>query len=106
MVTWLLKILGQGERRKKKLKTEAQLSYILEAPLRKFIMLIEQEGKGILLEVYKVDNSRGFQLSFGDKWGTREKIDKVEARVSIEKDIAEMRRAICQEMFDFSKGRF
>ena len=106
MVTWLLKILEQGERRKKKLKTEAQLSYILEATLRKFIMLKEQEGKGILLEVYKVDNSRGFQLSFGDKWVTMEKIDKVEALVSIEKDIAEMRREICQEMFDFSKGRF
>lgn len=69
-------------------------------------MLKEQEGKGILLEVYKVGNSRGFQLSFGDKWAVMEKIDKVEALVSIEKDIAEMRRAICQEMFNFGKGRF
>jgi len=106
MVTWLLKILKRGGKHKKKLKTEAQSFYILEATLRKFIMLKEQEGKGILLEIYKVDNSRGFQLSFGDKWVTMEKIDKVEALVSIEKDIAEMRREICQEMFDFSKGRF
>jgi len=106
MVTWLLKILKQRGRRKKKLKTEAQSFYILEATLRKFIMLKEQEGKDILLEVYKVDNSRRFQLSFGDKWAAMEKIDRVEALVSIEKDIAEMRREICQEMFDFSKGRF
>jgi hypothetical protein len=106
MVTWLLKILKQRGRRKKKLKTEAQSFYILEATLRKFIMLKEQEGKGILLEVYKVDNSRGFQLSFGDQWVAMEKIDKVEALVSIEKDIAEMRRGICQEMFDFGKGKF
>jgi hypothetical protein len=34
-----------------------------------------------------------------------EKVEKVEALVSIEKEIAGIRRDICQEMFDFSKGR-
>ena len=65
----------------------------------------EQEGRGILLEVYKVPSRRGFQLSFRDEWLTMEKVNKVEALVSIEKEIAGIRHDICQEMFDFSKGR-
>tara|TARA_Y100001951_G_C11038491_1_gene128914 strand:+ start:183 stop:503 length:321 start_codon:yes stop_codon:yes gene_type:complete len=105
MVTWLLKILKREGKHRKKSKTEAQLPYILEPTLRKFIMSREQEGRDILLEVYKIGSRKSFQLSFRDEWMAMEKVEKVEALVSIEKEIAGIRRDICQEMFDFSKGR-
>ena len=105
MVTWLLQILKRGGKRRKKSKTEAQLPYILEPTLRKFIMSKEQEEKDILLEVFKIGSRKAFQLSFRDGWIAMEKVEKVEALVSIEKEIAGIRRDLCQEMFDFNKGR-
>ena len=65
----------------------------------------DQEGRDILLEVYKIESRKSFQLSFRDEWMAMDKVDKVEALVSIEKEIAGIRRDICQEMFDFNKER-
>jgi len=102
---WLFRIFQRGEKHKRKLKTEAPLPYILETNLRKFIMSKEQEGKDILIEVYKSKDRSSFQLSFRDEWMAMEKVDKVETLVSLEKEIAGLRRDICNELFSFNKGR-
>jgi len=65
----------------------------------------EQEGRDILLEVYKTKSRKSFQLSFRDEWIAMEKVDKIETLVSLEKEIAGIRRDICNELFSFSKGR-
>jgi hypothetical protein len=103
---WLLKIFQQREKRKRKLKTEDPLPYILEPTLRKFIMSKEEESRNILLEVYKTRDQKSFQLSFRDEWTAMEKVDKVEALVTLEKEIAGIRRDICNEIFSFNKERF
>ena len=105
MVMWLFKIFKRGEKHKRKLKTEEKLPYILEPTLRKFIMSKEQEGRDILLEVYKTKSRKSFQLSFRDEWIAMEKVDKIETLVSLEKEIAGIRRDICNELFSFNKGR-
>ena len=105
MVMWLFKIFKQGERLKKKSKTEEKLPYILDATLRKFIMLKEQEGRDIFLEVYKTKDRKSLQLCFNNEWSTMEKVDKVETLVSLEKEIAGIRREICNELFSLNKGR-
>ena len=102
---WWSKLFKQGGKHKRKSKTEEPLPYILEPTLRKFIMSKEQDGKDILLEVYKTNSRKSFQLSFRDGWTEMEKVDKIETLVSIEKEIAGIRREICQEMFSFSKER-
>jgi hypothetical protein len=102
---WLFKIFKQGERLKKKSKTEEKLPYILDATLRKFIMLKEQEGRDIFLEVYKTKDRKSLQLCFNNEWSTMEKVDKVETLVSLEKEIAGIRREICNELFSLNKGR-
>jgi hypothetical protein len=101
----LFKIFKQGERLKKKSKTEEKLPYILDATLRKFIMLKEQEGRDIFLEVYKTKDRKSLQLCFNNEWSTMEKVDKVETLVSLEKEIAGIRREICNELFSLNKGR-
>ena len=65
----------------------------------------EQEGRDILLEVYKTKSRKSFQLSFRDEWIAMEKVDKIETLVSLEKEIAGIRRDICNELFSFNKGR-
>tara|TARA_R100001132_G_scaffold326_1_gene414 strand:+ start:13 stop:333 length:321 start_codon:yes stop_codon:yes gene_type:complete len=105
MVMWLFKIFKRGEKHKRKLKTEEKLPYILEPTLRKFIMSKEKEGRDILLEVYKTKSRKSFQLSFRDEWIAMEKVDKIETLVSLEKEIAGIRRDICNELFSFNKGR-
>jgi len=65
----------------------------------------EQEDKDILLEVYKTKDRKSFQLSFRDQWSAMEKVDKIETLVTLEKEIAGLRRDICNELFAFSKGR-
>jgi hypothetical protein len=105
MVMWLLRIFQQGEKHKRKLKTDDPLPYILEPTLRKFIMSKEKEGKDILIEVYKTKDRSSFQLSFRDAWMKMEKVDKVETLVSLEKEIAGYRRDICNELFSYNKGR-
>ena len=65
----------------------------------------EQEGKDILLEVYKTKNRSSCQLSFRDTWMRMEKVDKIETLVSLEKEIAGYRRDICNELFSYNKGR-
>ena len=102
---WWSKLFKQGGKHKRKSKIEEPLPYILEPTLRKFIMSKEQDGKDILLEVYKTNSRKSFQLSFRDGWTEMEKVDKIETLVSIEKEIAGIRREICQEMFSFSKER-
>jgi len=102
---WLFKIFKRGEKHKRKSRTEEKLPYILEPTLRKFIMSKEQEGRDILLEVYKTKSRKSFQLSFRDEWIAMEKVDKIETLVSLEKEIAGIRRDICNELFSFSKGR-
>tara|TARA_R110002110_G_scaffold153506_3_gene346911 strand:- start:8835 stop:9155 length:321 start_codon:yes stop_codon:yes gene_type:complete len=105
MVMWLSKIFRQGEKHKKKLKTEGTLPYILEANLRRLIMLKEQEGRDIFLEVYKTKDRKSLQLCFNNEWSAMEKVDKVETLVSLEKEIAGIRREICNELFSLNKGR-
>ena len=105
MVMWLLRIFQRGEKHKRKLKTDDPLPYILEPTLRKFIMSKEQEGKDILIEVYKSKDRRSFQLSFRDEWMKMERVDKVETLVSLEKEIAGYRRDLCNELFTYNKGR-
>jgi len=102
---WLSKIFQQGGKHKKKSKTGDRSPYILEPTLRKFIMSKEQEDKDILLEVYKTKDRKSFQLSFRDQWSAMEKVDKIETLVTLEKEIAGLRRDICNELFAFSKGR-
>ena len=102
---WLSKIFKRGEKRKKKSKTGDHSPYILEPTLRKFIMSKEQEGKDILIEVYKSKDRSSFQLSFRDEWMKMEKVDKVETLVSLEKEIAGYRRDLCNELFTYNKGR-
>ena len=106
MVMWLSKIFQQGEKHKRKLKTEDTLPYILAPTLRKFIMSKEEEGRNVLLEVYKTRDRKSFQLSFRDEWTAMEKVDKVETLVSLEKEIAGLRRDICNEIFSFNNERF
>ena len=65
----------------------------------------EQEGKDILIEVYKSKDRRSFQLSFRDEWMKMERVDKVETLVSLEKEIAGYRRDLCNELFTYNKGR-
>ena len=101
---WLFKIFKQGERLKKKSKTEEKLPYILDATLRKFIMSKEEEGKDILLEIYKAKSRQSLQLSFRDEWIAMEKVDKIETLVSLEKERAGIRRDLCNELFSFSQG--
>ena len=105
MVMWLFKIFKRGEKHKRKSKTEEKLPYILEPTLRKFIMSKEQEGKDLLIEVYKTKDRSNFQLSFRDAWVRMERVDKVETLVSLEKEIAGYRRDICNELFSYNKGR-
>ena len=102
---WWSKLFKQGGKHKRKSKTEEPLPYILEPTLRKFIMSKEQEDKDILLEVYKTKDRKSFQLSFRDQWSAMEKVDKIETLVTLEKEIAGLRRDICNELFAFSKGR-
>ena len=72
---WLSKIFKRGEKRKKKSNIGDHSPYILEPTLSKFIMSKEQEGKDILIEVYKSKDRRSFQLSFRDEWMKMEKVD-------------------------------
>ena len=48
----------------------------------------EQEGKDLLIEIYKTKDRSNFQLSFRDAWVRMERVDKVETLVSLEKEIA------------------
>ena len=68
-------------------------------------MLKEQEGRDIFLEVYKTKDRKSLQLCFNNEWSTMEKVDKVETLVSLEKEIARIRREICNELFSLNKGR-
>ena len=106
MVMWLSKIFQRGEKQKKKLKTEGTLPYILEENLRRLIMLKEQEGRDIFLEVYKTKDRKSLQLCFNNEWSAMEKVDKVETLVSLEREVAGIRREICNELFALNKGRF
>lgn len=65
----------------------------------------EEAERDILLEVYKTKSRKSFQLCFRDKWTAMEKVDKIETLVSLEKEIAGLRRDICQEIFSFNKER-
>jgi len=65
----------------------------------------EEAERDILLEVYKTKSRKSFQLCFQDKWTAMEKVDKIETLVSLEKEIAGLRRDICQEIFSFNKER-
>ena len=65
----------------------------------------EKEGKDILIEVYKTKDRKSLQLCFNNEWSTMEKVDKVETLVSLEKEIAGIRREICNELFSLNKGR-
>ena len=65
----------------------------------------EQEGKDLLIEVYKTKDRSSFQLSFRDAWMKMERVDKVETLVSLEKEIAGYRRDLCNELFTYNKGR-
>ena len=107
LVTSLLKIIKLRKNRNRKLITENDSPPILEKILENFIILKKENRKmEVLLEVYKPKDQQAIQLSFKGAWRGMERVDKIESLVSIEKEIAGYRNELCQEMMDFSKGKW
>ena len=60
----------------------------------------------VLVEIYQPNDRQTVQLSFKSAWRNMERVDKIESLVSMEKELAGYRNDLCQELMDFSKGKW
>ena len=102
---WLLNNFLQRRRQKKKFKTEPVSHDILEKTLLNFIKLKESEVMNVLLEIYSTKENQALQLVFKEPWINMERVDKIESLILIEKDIVSLRKELCNEYMQMSKGK-
>ena len=101
----LLNNFLQRRRQKKKFKTEPVLHDILEKTLLNFIKLKESEVMNVLLEIYSTTENQALQLGFKEPWINMERVDKIESLILIEKNIVSLRKELCNEYMQMSKGK-
>ncbi len=105
-MTLLLKLIALKKRLKKNYETVPDSSPILGKTLANFIKSKEEKNVEILVEIYKSKENQAVQLSFKSTWRKMERVDKIESLVSMEKELAGYRNDLCQELMDFSKGKW
>ena len=101
----LLNNFLQRRRQKKKFKTEPVSHDILEKTLLNFIKLKESEVMNVLLEIYSIKGNQALQLGFKEPWINMERVDKIESLILIEKNIVSLRKELCNEYMQMSKGK-
>lgn len=101
----LLNNFLQRRRQKKKSKTEPVSHDILEKTLLNFIKLKESEVMNVLLEIYSTKENQALQLGFKEPWINMERVDKIESLILIEKNIVSLRKELCNEYMQMSKGK-
>mgnify|MGYP003150044406 CR=1 FL=1 len=95
---FLFNFLKRKGKRKKKLKTERGYSYGLE-PIQNLAITLEREREvKVLLEAYQKKGDRNVSIAFKYDWRMMDTLDQIETLVSIEKDIAQYRKEICNEL--------
>ena len=59
-----------------------------------------------LIKISKSKDRQSPVIEYLTLFNSMEKVDQIETLVSIEKEIAGYRNELCQEMMDFSKGKW
>ena len=102
---WLFKHFTQRKKQKRKLKTEPILPNILEKNVLNFIRSNEGKVIMVLAEIFNTKDNQSIQLSFKEPWTNMERVDKIETLISIEKEIAGMRKELCADLYNMGKGK-
>ena len=59
----------------------------------------------VLAEIFNTKDNKSIQLSFKEPWTNMERVDKIEALISIEKEIAGMRKELCIDLYKMGEGK-
>ncbi len=95
---WLFNLLKQRKKHNKKLKTEKDCFSVSE-PLKQMTTVLEGTRKvEVLIEAYQKKGDRNISLSFKHGWQIMDTPDKIESLVVLEKELANYRNMICQEL--------
>ena len=50
-------------------------------------------------------DNKSIQLSFKEPWTNMERVDKIETLISIEKEVAGMRKELCIDLYKMGEGK-
>tara|TARA_R100000008_G_C3509557_1_gene128087 strand:+ start:104 stop:295 length:192 start_codon:yes stop_codon:yes gene_type:complete len=59
-----------------------------------------------LIIIEKIEGQQAPNIKFETDFNSLERVDQVELLVTVEKEVAAHRRSVCNEMFQYSKGRW
>lgn len=103
---WKLILTRLRKKRKKNYKPVNVSHSILPDFLQKeFMKSRKDKVVVVLLEVFSSQDRQSLQLSFKDTWRNMDRVDKIESLISIEKEISGMRKELCKEIAQMSKGK-
>ena len=102
---WWFKHFIQRKKQKRKLKTELILPNILEKNVLNFIRSNEGKVVMVLAEIFNTKDNKSIQLSFKEPWTNMERVDKIETLISIEKEVAGMRKELCIDLYKMGEGK-
>ena len=103
---WLLKVFGQGKKLKMKYETEKGSYSILSTELQKeFIKFKKDKEMEVLIEVYKPKHRGRIETSFKAAWRKLERVDQIEALMSLEEELVAQRKEISDDLHKYSEGK-